>query len=71
MKPAAYTHCSLKVGVPKSSSFGLLLHYSSTVKSGTSIVICLGVFKAIIIFVHSHFTDTSFVFCLMNTTSVW
>ena len=27
---AAYMHCSLKVGVAKSFSFGLLLHHSST-----------------------------------------
>ena len=46
---AAYiqAHCSLKVGVGKSSSFGLLLllHHSSNVKSG---IICLSTFNAII-----------------------
>ena len=43
---AVHLHCSLKVGVVKSSSFGLLLHHSSIVKLG--IIICLATLKVII-----------------------
>ena len=47
MKAAAYIHCSLKVGVAKSSSLGSLLHHSSIIKSGI-IIICLATFQTIV-----------------------